>query len=104
MNIELVDRGHGQILVRGRLDFTTVAEALDAGQKIFSAYRQIHIDLENVDSADSAGLALLLEWSIWAKMEKKILVYDNVPKDLMAIAQISEVDQLLPIAGERANT
>jgi phospholipid transport system transporter-binding protein len=45
--------------------------------------------------ADSAGLAVLLDWLSAAKRAGRSLRYAHLPEDLVALARISEVDELL---------
>ncbi|MEL7298635.1 MAG: hypothetical protein AAGJ86_13305, partial [Pseudomonadota bacterium] len=49
-------------------------------------------------NADSAGLALLLEWVTWANHTVREINYLNVPQRVTNIASISEVDGLLNAA------
>ena len=56
--------------------------------------------IADVQDGDSAGLAVLLEWVNWAKNYVREIRYINVPDEIVAIAQISEVDDMLT-KGER---
>ena len=53
------------------------------------------IDLSGVGHADSAGVALLLEWLAWARRQERSLRFDNAPDSLRTIASLSQVDGLL---------
>lgn len=66
----------------------------------FSPYSELELDLSGVSSADSAGLALLLEWVHWAKQSAREIQFKNIPDQIQTIARISEVDGILR-AGER---
>jgi phospholipid transport system transporter-binding protein len=48
-----------------------------------------------VGLADSAGLAVLLDWLSAAKSAGRSLRYAHLPQELVALARISEVDELL---------
>ncbi len=100
MNFEVLDRGNGQILLRGRFNEKTAADAMVAGQKLFTKYSDISVDLAEVDCANTAGVAMLVEWSMWAHAFDKKIVYENVPVTLMAIAKVNYVDQLLGFDSE----
>lgn len=97
MKYEVLDRGNGRILLRGQFDETTVGEAMLAGEELFSKYREISVDLAEVDCANTASLAMLVEWSMWAGTKDRTIVYENVPAGLMAIAKVNFVDQILQI-------
>ena len=98
--LEFEDRGDGKFVLRGRMTFETAADALEESKSLFADHARIELDLSQVEEGDSAGLALLLEWVNWAKNYVREIRYTNVPADILAIAQISEVDDLLT-RGER---
>ena len=88
----------GRFRVTGSLAIDTVSEAMDKGCELFDDHTRIELDLKEVESTDSAGLALLVEWAAWAHREKRNLVYRHLPEQALALARISEVDKLLPTA------
>lgn len=92
------DLGTGRFKLSGHMGFENAAHALTESQKLFADHKKIQLDLSGVDSADSAGLALLVEWTGWAKREKRKLSLNHVPKQVVALAKISEVDEILPIS------
>lgn len=96
--VTLSDVGDGHFAVEGALTFDTVGQLLDHGQKAFADHSRVSIDLAGVEDADSAGLALLLEWVTWANHTVREINYLNVPERVTNIASISEVDGLLTAA------
>jgi phospholipid transport system transporter-binding protein len=96
----LEDLGGGRFALNGKLGFATAREILAASKKLFAEHAVLKIDLAGVTHGDSAGLALLLEWINWAKHYRREIRYFNVPEQILAIARISEVTDLLH-AGER---
>jgi phospholipid transport system transporter-binding protein len=92
------DLGGGRFRLCGHMGFESAARALTESHKLFADHKKIQLDLSGVDSADSAGLALLVEWTGWAKREKRKLSISNAPKQAVALARISEVDEILPLA------
>jgi len=91
------DAGKGRFVLSGVLGFDTVTEALDEGLALFGEHKRIELDLAGVETTDSAGLALLVEWAGWARREKRKLSFKHVPKQALALARISEVDKILPL-------
>ncbi len=57
------------------------------------------IDCGGVKRADSAGLAVLLDWLAWGRRRSRPVSLQNLPASLLAIARISEVDELLTATG-----
>ena len=97
---EFKDEGEGRFCISGKLEFETVSSAYTQSMMKFAPYSELELDLSGVTDADSAGLALLLEWVHWAKHSAREIRFKNVPDQIQTIAQISEVDGILR-AGER---
>jgi phospholipid transport system transporter-binding protein len=87
--------GNGRFRVSGILDATTVTRILTESVQRFPEAPQIVVDLGGVTQSDSAGLALLLEWLRLARKAGHQIRFEEVPEQIMALARISEVDDLL---------
>ncbi len=85
----------GQLALSGPLVFATVGEILTASRDLFTGDSDISIDLDGVTNADSAGLALLLEWLRWGQAEGRSLRFTALPDKLLAIARLSGVEDML---------
>jgi phospholipid transport system transporter-binding protein len=53
------------------------------------------VDCAGVPNADSAGLAVLIEWRRWAHQHNRHLTFVNLPVQISAIAHLSEVTAVL---------
>jgi phospholipid transport system transporter-binding protein len=95
--IAVVESAPDRYAVRGALTFATARRAVGAGLQAFSAARggPIELDLGGVGAADSAGLAVLIEWLAWARRSGRQIHLANLPQALTAIARISETEELL---------
>ena len=91
----------GRVVVTGELTFGTASEARQVGILVLESSRaeRIVVDCAAVTRADSAGLAVLLDWLAWGRRRSRPLSLQNLPASLVAIARISEVDGLLTAAG-----
>jgi phospholipid transport system transporter-binding protein len=87
----------GQFLISGDLDFRTVPEVLKASQSMFANNKTLTIDLSGVESSNSAGLALLLEWMRVADSGAHSMTFLNLPDQMKEIAQLCGVDEKLPV-------
>ena len=96
----LADLGDGRFALSGDLTFDTAERILRRSEAPFSEYAQIEVDLSAVERADSAGLALLLEWITWANHTVREIRFVEIPPKLVAIAETTEVEKLLK-RGER---
>jgi len=56
------------------------------------------VDLSGVERANSAGLALLLEWLEVAHAGGLSLSYVHLPESLQRLAAVSNLDAVLPVA------
>ena len=91
----------GRVIVTGELTFGTAREARQVGLLVLESSRaqRIVVDCAAVTRADSAGLAVLLDWLAWGRRRSRTVALENLPASLVAIARISEVDTLLTAAG-----
>jgi phospholipid transport system transporter-binding protein len=90
--------GPGRWSLSGDLLFDNAAALLDQGTTAFGADARVEIDLSKVGRVDSAGLALLVEWSVAARGNGRTVSYSNVPPVLGALAGISDLSQFLESA------
>lgn len=97
---ELSDLGEGHFALNGEMTFETAERILVTSEEPFEQHTRIEVDLSGVTKADSAGLALLLEWITWANHTVREIRFLSMPERILAIARTTEVEQLLK-RGER---
>jgi phospholipid transport system transporter-binding protein len=89
----------GEVLaLTGALSFETLPEVL--AQSAEYAARtdlpdRLTIDFSAISGVDSSAVALLLEWRRQALARGKSLSYVNLPPNLLALAQLYGVDELI---------
>lgn len=93
----------GRWRVSGILDFAAVSALAAEGERLMRAasrrgLERLSIDLSGIESANSAALALLVEWLEQACRRGLELVYVQPPQPLMRLARLSNLDGLLPLA------
>ena len=54
-------------------------------------------DLAGVERADSAGLALLIEWMRRARRAGRPVRFLNLPPQMLEIARAASLDRVLPL-------
>ena len=92
--------GDGRFELSGEVGFDDAARLLAEGDAAFVTHQRAELDLSRVGRVDSAGLALLLEWSIAARAAGRVVCYRNIPPSIASLAGISDVSELLaPAAG-----
>jgi len=90
--------GDGYYRVRGALTFETVSALLRASEPMFQGPEaNLELDFGEVQRSDSAGLALLIEWLCNARAAGKSIRFHRVSAQMRAIAQVSDLEGILPI-------
>lgn len=93
-----LEAGVGQLQLSGDLTFATVTALLAESQALFATGGDaLRIDLSAVGRADSAGLALLIEWLRVARRAGRTLEFHGVPDQMVAIAKASGLAEVLPL-------
>lgn len=91
-----VQRAAGRCSVSGDATLATAARLRSAGQAAFAAATgEVVVDLSGVQRADSAGLAVLIDWLAWAQTAGRRLSFIAVPTAILALARLSNVEDLL---------
>jgi phospholipid transport system transporter-binding protein len=95
----LTPEGDGRYRLEGELNMQTVPDLLRrANLDLPGTTDIINIDLAGVSRADSAGLALLLDWLRLAEQHQRRLTLSNLPTQLLEIARVSGLQDVLPLA------
>jgi phospholipid transport system transporter-binding protein len=89
---------HGRYALSGALHFANARELLASGLRAFAGQSTIEIDLKDLTSADSAGLAVLLAWVERARAHGQRLQLGPLPVQLAAIARVCDIEQMLTAA------
>ena len=96
MSTPHVEASEAGLRVEGDLTFATVTALLNASSPLFaSGAGGGEVDLSGVGRADSAGLALLIEWSRLARAAGYELRFQAVPAQMQAIAAASGLTDIL---------
>ena len=85
----------GRLEASGVLGYATAGRALPAGLALIARGSTCTIDLSRVTEADSAGLAVLVEWLATAKSRGTVIRYQGIPAQILAVARISDLESLL---------
>ena len=96
----LAPAGPGRFELSGEIGFVDAARLLAEGDRAFAPLQAVEVDLARVTRADSAGLALLIEWSLAAREAGRQLRYCNLPPAVVSLAGISDVSELLSLSAE----
>lgn len=95
MPFRIEQAGPERLRAFGELDFSTAAAALEQGESMLATGQRWIVDLAGVTLGDSAGVAVLVEWLSAASARGATLGFESVPEQMLAIARISELEDLL---------
>lgn len=99
MSTPRIELAGGRLQVSGDLTFATVTPLLRESKALFDAgATPLLVDLSGVGRADSAGLALLIEWLRLAHSAGRDLRFLALPGQMQAIAQAGGLTDILPLA------
>jgi phospholipid transport system transporter-binding protein len=92
----------GRLMVHGELAFDSVPGLLEQSRTLLcEGHGPLAIDLAQVERADSAGLALMIEWMRMARRHERDIRFMHLPEQIRAIAEASDLERILPIADDQ---
>ncbi len=83
--------------VSGELNFLTVVNLWQDSLPLLNGKNDLTFDLSRVTAANSAALALLLEWQKFANVMRKTILFQNIPASISSIASVAGIDAILKI-------
>jgi phospholipid transport system transporter-binding protein len=82
----------------GELNMQSVPQLSQSSAAMIAGMQgEVIINLSGVVRADSAGLALLIDWMRAGRRRNFSLHFEQLPDQLMQIARVCELDSVLPI-------
>ena len=94
---EITQVSGGRLAIKGELSFASVPVLWEHCRSRFSESAELDIDLSGIQRSDSAGLALLVECVREAHQTGKNIRFFNIPAQMLAMARVSSLDQVLPL-------
>lgn len=88
-------RDGGRFELVGDLTYETVVELLAGSADALGGAQNTVLDLSRVTRADSAGLALMVEWLRRARQRNVRIEIINMPEQMRSIARMSKLDGVL---------
>lgn len=100
MSVARIENGdrQGRLRLSGELTYATVPELSRSLEPTLKQWPRLCVDLSGLDRVDSAGLALLVEWTRLAHALGHPLEFIEAPQQLLTIARVSGLDRTLPFS------
>lgn len=92
----MISNDGDRLQVSGRMTMDTAASLFDISTQLAGRI-EVVIDMAQVEAVDSAAVSLLLGWLREAKRNKVNLCYAHVPENLLSLAKLYGVLDLLPL-------
>ncbi len=91
-------RDNGVLEVTGQVTFQSVPQFLSYTDKwLRGDAGKVTIDMHGVTLADSAGLALLIEWLQLARSTQREIVFTNMPDQMRDLIRVNGLTQIFGI-------
>jgi phospholipid transport system transporter-binding protein len=88
-------RDNGVFEVTGQVTFQSVPQFLSYTDKwLRGDASKVTIDMRGVTLADSAGLALLIEWLQLARFAQREIVFTNMPDQMRDLIRVNGLTQV----------
>lgn len=91
----MTERESVRMVMQGNLDMNTVPALFAIGLKHLAS-EDLHVDFSRVEAVDSAAVSMLLGWARAAQRGQRVLHLVALPDDLLSLARLYGVDDLLP--------
>lgn len=91
----MISRENDRLLVHGRLTMETVPVLFKAGVQHL-VNEDLLVDMSGVEAVDSAAVSMLLGWARAAQRGQRTLRVTGVPDDLVSLARLYGVADMLP--------
>jgi phospholipid transport system transporter-binding protein len=98
MEAELKKNDSQQYELTGELSFQTVPDLSEQIEMLLQENAELVIGLNKVSRADSAGVAMLVEWQRRARQLGKSLQFLDIPEQMLSIVRVSGLDSILPLS------
>ena len=91
-------RDNGVVEVSGQLTFQSVPQFLAGSDQWWQGSGKITIDMHGVTLADSAGLALMIEWQQLARAAGREIVFIHMPEQMRDLIQVNGLQQVFQLS------
>jgi phospholipid transport system transporter-binding protein len=91
-------RGGGIFELSGRLTFQTVPRFQEhIGTVLQGDSQPVTVDMRGISLADSAGLALMIEWLQRARAAQREIVFANIPEQVRQLIRVNGLQKVFQL-------
>jgi len=97
----VITRNDDSLQLSGPLTLQTVKELFDQGLQA-NGKLMLVVDLSRVEAVDSSAVSLMLAWLREAQRSNVGLCFSHIPDNLLSLARLYGVAEMLPMCGNVA--
>ena len=91
-------QGANSFKLSGTLNFNTVPALMKQAEGMLEKCKTASVDFSEVDDANSAGLALLIEMLRYMRQRKALIRFTNIPEQIAIVARAYGIETALDSA------
>ncbi len=91
----MIKREGDRLVISGRVTIATVPALFEAGLEYLTS-GDLVADMSQVEAVDSSAISMLLGWTRAAQRGNHVLRVTGLPEDLLSLARLYGVAELLP--------
>jgi phospholipid transport system transporter-binding protein len=98
MSLQLIQQNPSLWCLEGTVNVNTITAIIEPGYKMIKAApagQPLILDLSGVIEADSASVALLIDWMRKAKKKNKVLQFSSLPEKMKDIINVSNLEGIM---------
>jgi ABC-type transporter Mla MlaB component len=91
--VDSPEEDRGCFLLAGTLGFDSVPDLMKQALRLFAAFDSIVVDFSGVDHCNSAGLAIILEFTRLMRQQNKTICFKSIPEDIYTFARAYSIEK-----------
>lgn len=93
------DEEKARFVISGTLVFDTVPDLMKQANRLFAAFDSVVVDFSQVQSCNSAGLAVILHIAREMRQQNKSVCFQSIPEQIHIFARAYSVEKELAQSG-----
>lgn len=94
MAVDIIKNSDSSFALNGKLEFSSVRQAEKAAKPILDFRQDLTIDCTKLEHCDSAGIALLVNWSKSAKLNNTRILFVNFTQQMHQLIRLMGLEGL----------
>jgi ABC-type transporter Mla MlaB component len=91
--VDSPEKDRGCFLLSGTLGFDSVPDLMKQALRLFAPFDSIVVDFSGVDHCNSAGLAIILEFTRQMRQQNKTICFKSIPEDIHTFARAYSIEK-----------